>query len=46
MFDDGDLDAGVVVCGQCVGMIDEVLPAGEIVRRVIEEAARIRDHSL
>ena len=38
---DGDLEGGMVSCGQGVGRIDEVLPAGEIVRLVaagIEEA--------
>jgi NADH:quinone reductase (non-electrogenic) len=31
---DGDLEGGMVSCGQGVGRIDAVLPAGEIVRRV------------
>lgn len=35
---DGDLDNAYVWAGQCVGLIDEVLPAGEVIRRMVEEA--------
>ncbi len=43
---DGDLDSAYVWAGQCVGLIDEVLPAGEVIRRMVEQAeaglARLR----
>ena len=36
---EGDVEAGVLPAGQSCGMIGDVAPAGEIVRRVVEEAA-------
>ena len=36
---EGDVEAGVLPAGQSCGMIGDVVPAGEIVRRVVEEAA-------
>ena len=36
---EGDMEAGVLPAGQSCGMIGDVVPAGEIVRRVVEEAA-------
>lgn len=35
---DGDTDRGSMPCGQGAGLIDELLPAAEVVRRVVEEA--------
>lgn len=37
--DDGDLEESFVWAGQCVGLIDRVEPAGEIVARLVAEAA-------
>ena len=36
---EGDVEAGVLPAGQSCGMIGDVMPAGEVVRRVVEEAA-------
>ena len=36
--DRGELERAFVWAGQCVGLIGEVLPAGEVVRRMVEEA--------
>lgn len=36
---EGDVEAGVLPAGQSCGMIGDVAPAGEVVRRVVEEAA-------
>ena len=36
---EGDVEAGVLPAGQSCGMIGDVAPAGEIVRRIVEEAA-------
>ena len=35
---EGDVEAGVLPAGQSCGMIGDVVPAGEVVRRVVEEA--------
>lgn len=43
---EGDIDAGVVACGQAVGLIDDVPSAGEVVRRTIDEATRILSNRL
>ena len=40
---EGDVEAGVLPAGQSCGMIGDVVPAGEIVRRVVEEAAAAMD---
>jgi NAD(P)H-dependent flavin oxidoreductase YrpB (nitropropane dioxygenase family) len=37
----GDVDHSPLLFGQDAGLIDEILPAGEIVRRIADEAARI-----
>jgi enoyl-[acyl-carrier protein] reductase II len=34
---DGDVDQGKVEVGQSVGLIDELLPAGEVVQRLVRE---------
>lgn len=38
---DGDIDDGSVMAGQIAGLIRDVVPAGEIVRRMIKEAERV-----
>jgi len=38
VVDGGDLSAGVLSCGQGVGLIREILPAGEVVARMVAEA--------
>lgn len=38
---DGDTDVGSMPCGQGAAQINEVLPAGEVVRRVVDEARRV-----
>jgi NAD(P)H-dependent flavin oxidoreductase YrpB (nitropropane dioxygenase family) len=35
---EGDLETGMMIGGQGIGRIDEILPAGEIVRRIAAEA--------
>ncbi|MBN2026542.1 MAG: DUF561 domain-containing protein [Actinobacteria bacterium] len=40
-FQDGDVGSGLVIAGECSGAIDEILPAGEVIRRMVEEGARI-----
>jgi len=36
--DEGRMEEGFAWAGQCAGLIDEVLPAGEVVRRMVAEA--------
>ena len=40
-FRDGDVSAGLVIAGECAGAIDEILPAGEVIRRMVEGGERI-----
>jgi enoyl-[acyl-carrier protein] reductase II len=39
---DGDVDWGKVEAGQSAGLIDEILPAAEVVRRLVAEAEATR----
>lgn len=34
----GDLSCGIVSVGQCIGLVNEELPAGKMVRKMIQEA--------
>lgn len=38
LFLDGDLDAGVALCGQAVGLVDDVPSVKELVQRIVSEA--------
>ncbi len=40
-FQDGDVRSGLVIAGECCGAINEILPAGEVIRRMVEEGERI-----
>jgi len=42
-FQDGDVGAGLVIAGECAGAINEILPAGEAIRRMVEEGENILD---
>ncbi|WP_062385683.1 NAD(P)H-dependent flavin oxidoreductase [Demequina iriomotensis] len=41
VFEDGDLDAGIWTVGQVQGLIHDVPPAGEVVRRIVAAAEEI-----
>lgn len=41
----GDLQVGMVTCGQGVGLIDEVLPAARIISNMVEGAMASLDHA-
>ncbi len=43
---DGDTDWGSMPCGQGAGAIDSLLPAGEVVRRVVAEAREVLESGL
>ena len=38
---EGDIETGSLMAGQCAAMVEEVLPAAEIVRRMATEAEAI-----
>ena len=38
MYDDGELDAGIVACGQGIGMVKDILPVKELLDRMMAEA--------
>ena len=39
--EESDPDYGVIWFGQAAGLIDSVLPAGEVVRQIVQEAEEI-----
>lgn len=40
-YQSGDLDAGIIACGQVVGRIHEIKSCEEIIRDIVEEAEKI-----
>lgn len=41
MYEDGDLDAGVIPCSQDVGIVHEIKPVGEVINGMVQEATEI-----
>src|SRR5262249_20284142 len=41
----GEIEAMMMYAGQSVGLVDRLLPAGEIVRQVADEAARVLERT-
>jgi NAD(P)H-dependent flavin oxidoreductase YrpB (nitropropane dioxygenase family) len=41
MYEKGDLDAGIIPCGQGIGMVHEILTVKEVVDNIIAEATQI-----
>lgn len=39
MFDKGDVAAGLMACGQGIGLVTDIKPAAEIVQDLLKEAA-------
>ena len=37
-YETGDVQTGAFPCGQCVGLIQSVQPAAEIIRNILQEA--------
>jgi NAD(P)H-dependent flavin oxidoreductase YrpB (nitropropane dioxygenase family) len=37
----GDIDSMAMYAGQGVGLITEIIPAGEVVKRIVAEAQRV-----
>jgi nitronate monooxygenase len=40
-YETGDAEMSPIACGQVVGLIQEILPVREVIRRVMEEAAAV-----
>jgi nitronate monooxygenase len=43
MYEEGDIDAGVIACSQGIGLVHEVKPVAEVIGGMVREAAAIRD---
>jgi NAD(P)H-dependent flavin oxidoreductase YrpB (nitropropane dioxygenase family) len=41
MYEEGDVDAGVIACSQSIGGVREVKPMAEVIRGMVQEAAEI-----
>jgi NAD(P)H-dependent flavin oxidoreductase YrpB (nitropropane dioxygenase family) len=41
MYEEGDVDAGVIACSQSIGGIREVKPVAEVIGEMVQEAAEI-----
>ncbi|GAB4289769.1 MAG: NADH:ubiquinone reductase [Myxococcota bacterium] len=41
MFEGGELSRGILACGQCIGLIREIKPAGEIIKDIMREATAV-----
>lgn len=44
MYDEGDINSGVIACSQSVGIISEIKPVAKVIAEMIEEAAAIRNN--
>ena len=38
MYEEGDLTAGIIACGQGVGLIDDIPTVKELIERIMKEA--------
>jgi NAD(P)H-dependent flavin oxidoreductase YrpB (nitropropane dioxygenase family) len=43
MYQDGDVDAGVIACSQSVGMITAIEPVAEVIQGMVREAVTIHE---
>jgi nitronate monooxygenase len=41
MYQEGDVDVGVIACSQSIGMVSEVKPVADVIREMVQEAATI-----
>ncbi len=42
MYQEGDLEAGVIACSQSIGIASEIKPVAEVIQGMVREAAEIR----
>ncbi len=43
MYQEGDVEAGVIACSQSIGMVSEIRPVKDIIGEMVKEAAAIRE---
>jgi len=43
MYDEGDVDSGVIACSQSIGIVDEIKPVAEVIQGMVREAVDIRE---
>jgi len=43
MYEEGDVDSGVIACSQSIGLVNQVKPVAEVIGGIIQEAAALRD---
>jgi nitronate monooxygenase len=43
MFQEGDVDAGVIACSQSIGVIREIAPMADVIEGMVRQAAEIRE---
>jgi len=41
MYEEGDVDAGVIACSQSIGGVREIRPVAEVIGGMVQEAAAI-----
>ncbi len=42
MYEEGDVDSGVIACSQSIGIVREIKPVAEVIGEMVREAAAIR----
>ena len=43
MYEEGDVDSGVIACSQSIGIVNEIKPVAEVIQGMVREAAAIRE---
>lgn len=43
MYEEGEIDSGVIPCSQSIGLVNQVKPIAEVINGMIDEVAAIRD---
>ena len=43
MYEEGEVDSGVIACSQSIGIVGEVKPVAEVIGGMVQEAAAIRE---
>jgi len=43
MIREGEIDSGVIACGQGIGLVEEIKSVSEVIHGMVEDAAGIRD---
>ena len=41
MFQEGDVDSGVIACSQSIGIVDEIKPVADVIKGMVQEAVEI-----